>query len=68
MGIPVSDEDFKDAESCIEHFLREFLEDCPIRDNVLFCCALGDVFAIKGEYEEGLYFEALVNSAASWMV
>lgn len=54
MGIPVSDEDFKDAESCIEHFLREFLEDCPIRDNVLFCCALGDVFAIKGEYEEGI--------------
>ena len=52
---PVSEDDLKEADHYIEHFMREFLEDCPIRDNILFCCAVGDVLTIKGEYEEGLY-------------
>jgi len=25
-----------------------------MRDNILFCCAVGDVLTMKGEYEEGI--------------
>ena len=55
MQLLVSDENLREAESCAEYFKRELLNDCPMRDKALFCSALGDLFARKGEYEEGLY-------------
>lgn len=51
---PVLEDDLKEADHYIQHFMREFLEDCPMRDNILFCCAVGDVLTMKGEYEEGI--------------
>lgn len=55
MQLLVSDENLREVESCAEYFRRELLNDCPMRDKALFCSALGDLFARKGEYEEGLY-------------
>jgi len=54
LQIPVSDKRLKKVESFAQQFRRDFLGDCPMRDKALFYSALGDLFAWKGQYEEGI--------------
>lgn len=68
LQIPVSDKRLKKVESFSQQFRRDLLGDCPMRDKALFYSALGDLFAWKGQYEEGLYCVAiLVFMAAKQM-
>lgn len=54
MLVQVSDKELQEVESFVQQFRRLFLDSCPRRDKALFLSARGDLFARKGEIEQGI--------------